>query len=395
MKKTRLVDKEDNEVVATKFGQLVVANRNDDISVRFEYGNSSHDVDTTASGSAAVSNANSMATLTSGAEISRAIISSKRHVVYHPGHEIQAYFTAILNPATDAASYLRAGIYDDDDGFYLGYDADDFRVACRSGGVTTTVSQSAFNKDRVGGAGGQYNKSSFNLDTSKLNIYRITYGWLGIAPIAFSVYGGQDRGWITMHVFDLGNTQAIPSTESPSNHVRMEAGRSAGSGNAVSLSTASWNAGSTGVSSSTGHRGFSQKFEITASAGVTGYMGTIRNNTTHLTKANKIRAELTYFGASTDGNKSVNFELIKNAVLASTSYTDTDSNNSVIAYDTAGTASAGTSEMTFPMQKIDTLPFDMSNQHISLLPGETLSITARGSANNTVTVSLRWKEIFS
>ena len=264
--RVRLVDKEDNEVVATKFGQLVTAQRSDDISVRFEYGNSSYDVDTTASGSAAISNANSMATITSGQGVSRAIIASKRHVIYHPGHEIQVHFTAIFNPDTDSSSYLRGGVYDDDNGFYLGYERDDFGVACRAAGSNIIVTQSNFNKDRVDGSGGVYNKSQFTLDTSNLNIYRITYGWLGTAPVSFSVYGGQDRGWITLHIFDLPNTQAAPSTESPSNHVRMEVGRSAGSSNAVSMSTASWNAGSTGDPGITGHRGFSKKFEIAASA---------------------------------------------------------------------------------------------------------------------------------
>lgn len=393
--RVRLVDKEDNEVMITKFGKLMTARRHDNVLVRFEYGNSTYDVDMTASGSAVISNANSMATIASGEGVSRAIITSKHHVTYHPGHEIQVFFTTIFNPDTDAGSYLRAGIYDDDNGFYVGYHGGDFGIAYRAAGVTTFINQTVFNKDRVDGAFGSYNKSSFNLDKSKLNIYRITYGWLGIAPVSFAVYGGQDRGWVTMHILDVGNSQIVPTTASPSNHIRMEAGRSASSGNSVSLSTASWNGASTGGSDEAGIRSFSRKFELAAAANTTTYMGSIRNNATHLTKNNKIPLRLSYFGASTDGTKSVNFELIKNASLTGSGYVDIDSNNSIVAWDISATLSGGTSAMTFPMQKIDTLPMDMSNQHVDLLPGESLSITARGSGGSTVAVSLRWKEMFA
>jgi hypothetical protein len=391
----RLVDKEDNEVLVTKFGQMLTATRHDDILVRFEYGNSDLDVVLDSSGSATVTNSNSLSTITTGIEVSQAKITSLAHVTYHPGHEIETYFTCGFNPGTDSGSYLRAGIHDDNDGFYIGYNGSSFGVAKRTGGVTTFIEQADFNGDTVDGSGGRGNRSQFSLDTSKINIYRITYGWLGAAPISFAVYGGQDRGWLTMHIVDNINLSIVPTTESPSNHIRMEAGRTASSGSIISMFTASWNAASTGTRNGIGSRFFTQDFEITAAANTTNYVGTIRNNPTHLTKENKVRTELTFFGIATDGSKNQKTRLVKNASLTGANYTEKDANNSVSSYDISATISGGVTQMTFPMQKIDTLSFDATEQKIELFPGETLSITTRGSAASTISMSLRWKEVFS
>jgi hypothetical protein len=393
--RVRLADKEDNEVLVTKFGQLVVTNRHDDVLVRFEYGNSTNDVTLDSSGTATVTNSNSLTTITTGQGVGQAKITSKEHVTYHPGHEIEIFFTAGFNSGEDTGAYLRAGVHDDDDGFFIGYDGPNFGIGRRSGGTTTFINQTEFDRDRVDGGNIRYNKSRFKLDTSKLNIYRITYGWLGAAPVSFAVYGGQDRGWITMHIIDDINEAAIPTIESPSNHIRMEAGRTASSGNAISIFTSSWNASSTGRQNSAGSRYFAQDFELTAAANVVNYVGTIRNKSTHQTKDNKVRTEISFFGAATDGNKNQKFNLVKNASLTGPSYTDIDTDNSVTDYDISATISGGSNEMTFPMQKIDTISFNMEEQHLHLLPGETLSITTRGSAASNVVASLRWKEVFS
>ena len=134
--RVRLVDKEDNEVLVTKFGQIVTTQRHDDISVRFEYGNSTLDVSVDVSGSATITNSNSVSTVTSGTEVSQAKLTSNAHVNYHPGHEIEVFFTCGFNPGEDDGSYLRAGVHDEDNGFYIGYNGSDFGIARRIGGVT-------------------------------------------------------------------------------------------------------------------------------------------------------------------------------------------------------------------------------------------------------------------
>jgi hypothetical protein len=361
--------------------------------VRFEYNNSPYDTATSSTGSATVTNANSMAICTTGSGIGSATIRSDHTVVYHPAHEIYAYFTAIFTENGDDGSYQRIGLFDDNDGFGLGFEGSTFGVFKRAGGTQTTTIQANFNKNRLDGSKGNDEKHSrFNLDHTKMNIFRIAYGWLGIAPCEFSVYGGQDRGWITFHVIDESNKSTQPTIDSPSAHMNMEAGRSASSGNAISISTGSWSAGGTGERSTAGHRHFTQAFTKTVAANSTTYLGTISNVSTYQGKTNKIPLILTHIGISTEGTKPAEIKIIKDAVLVDTSASSVNANSSIVSVDTSGSASAGTVVMPFPMAKADTLGEDLIEQNLMLHPSETFTITGNSTASNDVEVTLRWRE---
>lgn len=392
--KTMIVSSTNDHVFVSRYGQLIVGQYLEQILCKFDYSNSTHDVTATTSGTGATSNANAMATVSCGAGVGLGKLVSTRYVAYRPAHEVHTYFTALFSSGQDANTYQRIGLYDITEGFWLGYSGTSFGVAYRTGTTDTFIASISFNKDKLDGTG----SSGFTLDTTKLNQYKINYGWLGAAPITYSVYGGNSLGWIVFHVIDPTNTLTVPITLSPSNPITMEAGRTSGAG-AVTLSTASWNAGTVqGEHTHAGHRVFASKISATLSAGVTSYVVTFQNKTTYQSKTNKVLIQATLIGIATDGTKTVTFDFYKNSTLTGTSYTDVDTANSVCSYDVAGTISAnGKYELSIPLAKIDSRVIDVGvgHVHLELEPGETMTISAVSAAANDVVISFRWEEYFS
>jgi len=59
--------------------------------------------------------------------------------------------------------------------------------------VDTKIPQSAWNIDRMNGAGGVTNPSSFNLDLSKMQMFYIDYSWYGAGPIRWGFRGANGQ----------------------------------------------------------------------------------------------------------------------------------------------------------------------------------------------------------
>jgi len=76
-----------------------------------------------------------------------------------------------------------------------------FGVVLRDNGTDTFVAQSNFNLDTLDGNG----QSGFNIDLSKSNIYQISFQFLGVGVVEFSVYKG-DGSTIPFHRFENANT---------------------------------------------------------------------------------------------------------------------------------------------------------------------------------------------
>lgn len=376
----------------TRYGQQVTGARHDAILCRFEYSNSTNDVTVTTTGTGTSSNSNSQAVASTGAGVGKCTFDTVRLTAYRPAHEVYFFGSAVFSTGA-ANTTQRFGPFDDNDGFYFGYSGTTFGVSYRKGGSSTFIAQSSWNKDKCDGTG----ISGFNLDPTKNNQYKLIYGWLGIAPISFYVYGGESRGWIIVHVVDFTNTQTTPSILSPSSRIRWEVERTSGAG-AVTIAVGCVSAGSTqGVHSHAGHRVFAGSAAVTLTAGVETLIAVFRNKTTYQSKTNKVCVEAVFMGASTDGTKNVRFVLKKNATITGGAWTDVNTANSVIDVNTTATFASGTQEMVIPMLKTDTLALDLGagHFHLELLPGETMTITGYSAAANGVEVAFRWKEYFA
>ena len=146
-------------------------------------------------------------------------LSSIEPLRYIPGHEAYAYFTTIFTTGV-ANSTQWAGVFDSVDGFAVGYNGTTFSILHRIDSSDSTVAQSSFNIDRLDGTG----PSRITLDSTKMNIFRISYGWLGTAPITFEICR-KDGQWFPFHMIQRANEESVPSIYNPVLPLTMEIGR--------------------------------------------------------------------------------------------------------------------------------------------------------------------------
>lgn len=169
-----------------------------------------------------------------------------RNITYNPHAESYAAFTAIFTTGV-ANSYQRIGLYDDNNGFFIGYEGTSFGVTKRSGASDTTTDQASFSADTLTGqTGSGYKRNGVveAADFTKDNLFRIRFGWLGAAPIYFEILS-PDGEWVTFHVIKHPNTLAVPSIQNPNLPLRLHIKKTTAGATNLTISTACWAAGTT------------------------------------------------------------------------------------------------------------------------------------------------------
>lgn len=324
------------------FGDQYVAQRSSYMEVMFPYGILTDIVTTSASGSGAqVTAASSSAKLEAGTtETGTAKIETKRNLRYIPGHESYAYFTVAFTGGTASNSTQWIGLFDDEDGFAIGYENTSFSILYRSNitgsVVNTTVASTAFNIDKLDGTG----PSGITIDPTKINIFKISYGWLGVAPAIFSIMKN-DGTWYPFHKIKLPNSLATPSLSTPVVPMRAEITKTAGSGATnLAILTSSWAAGQIGEPAPVNKRTFGTSVTgVSVSNSTEGPLISLESQSTFKTKTNKTTAELAYISISSD--KQTTFKIYKNpSSLTGASFGQVDSNSSIYV-DTSATAFSG------------------------------------------------------
>lgn len=165
---------------------------------------------------------------------------------YTAGAEIYAIFTAAFTGTGGGTSYHRIGLYDDNDGFFIGYEGATFVIGVRKGGVTTETQSSSFSEDDLtGGASSLFTRggSPEALNPALINVWRIRFGWVGSAPIEFQVMA-PDGHWVTFHKILQPNSDNEPSIAQADLPVTCDV-NSGSSGSALSILTNCWAAGTT------------------------------------------------------------------------------------------------------------------------------------------------------
>lgn len=391
-----LIDRDGQSGDFSGYGQQITAERRDDILVKFTFSNSSEDVAETITGTGATSNASSQAIVSTGADVGTARISSRRFVSYRPSHDIHSIGTFVFPSANiDANTYQYGGLLKTEDAIAFGRSGTEFGILYRAFSVDTFIPQTTWNKDKVDGTG----VSGYTLDPTKLNQYRVKFGFLGVAPIILQVHGGLDNGWITVHVIDKANSQTGSIFRNPAFPMAIEVGRTAGSG-AVTVNTGSWAAGVTeGKHSHAGHRIFAGEKAKTLVAGAETYIATFENKSTYLGQTNTVSASAVFLSFTTDGTKPVRFRGYSSMTL-STSYNPVDVNtaNSVMAIDISSTSfSGGKFEFPVGLATIDSQALDVGSGHfhLELNPGERFTFTGFSVNASDVTLGARWEEFHS
>jgi hypothetical protein len=377
----------------TVFGDAIVAGRETQINVQFQYNISTYDVTTTTVDTGTVTQSEHTAIVSTGSGVSgSATVHSVDSLRYIPGHEGYALFTTIFSTPVDGVNQ-KIGIYDDENGFYLGFIGLDFVVGRRRDGIDFLTYQSEFNLNKLDGSGREWTA----VDFTKGNVWRITYGWLGFATINFEVME-KDGSWTAFHKIEYPNNFTETNIGNPVLPIRMKVLKTNGTATAnVTLTTGSWNAGIVNGLSECCNRyqSFSATAAITAANSLHNIF-TLKSVSSFQTLTNKVRTIALFLSAACDGTKLTSVRLIKNATLGVTAtYTYIDSGNSTIQYDTTSTTvSSGTTLLTLQLGKTDSKTIDLEGLFVSMYPNDTLTFAAISLLATDVSISTRWKEEF-
>jgi hypothetical protein len=227
------------------FGRVVVSAPNNDIDVQFFRGAPESLVDVTTANSATATQNVGGALFASSTNASGSVQGvSKFTTLYRSGFEVYAMFTAAFT-AGIASSFMRLGLYDANNGFFIGYEGTSFGVTVRNATSDTTVAKASFSEDALtGAAGSRFTRAGTPeaIDLTKLNVFRIRFGWLGSAPTYWEVMA-PDGHWVTFHKTLFPNLQASPSIRNADLPMTLDITKTAAAATDLQIQTDCWGAG--------------------------------------------------------------------------------------------------------------------------------------------------------
>ena len=232
------------------FGQLVIANRYNQFEINYDTTDpdSISEITVTKTSGGDASNLNGQAVFTSNANTNGGVKAvTNLSTTYRPNSETYAAFTAIWPSGGLANSYQRIGIYDANNGFFIGYEGTAFGITLRKAAVDSFIAQAAWNVDTLtGGVGSKYTRNGVPeaIDFTKDNLFRLRYGWLGAAPIYWEVLS-PDGEWVLFDIYRHPNTTGGTTINNPDLPMTLDIKKTAAGATVLTMNTACWAAGTT------------------------------------------------------------------------------------------------------------------------------------------------------
>lgn len=230
------------------FGSTIVVTTSTQVTARWDQTIANNQVTAAAAGGGSNSQASGILTIaSSSATTASASVQTTATVKYYTGRELYALFTAGFSTPTSANSNQRAGLYDANNGFYIGYNGTSFGVTLRNGAADTFTSSASFTDPLNGSASSKFfrNGVAEAVNFANENVYRIRFGWLGSAPTSFEILD-PDGDWVTFYTIKTPNTQTSPSIQTPNLPITMEVLKVSADATNVTVISSSWDAGTAG-----------------------------------------------------------------------------------------------------------------------------------------------------
>lgn len=398
------------------FGDTITNFRLSQISIFFSYSVPTDKVafftsgTTLATATVAAAAVNSMATIASGTNVAGFCnITTYNALQYIPGHDGIFLFTAMFNSvSTNSTAWIGpmcvpfnsrpAANTPATDAYAVGYNGTQFSILYSNSSsgstVQTIIPATTFNIDLLNGTG----PSGIVFNGSTLNVFKVQFGWLGTAPIIFSILR-QDGTWWKFHIILRPNNFTVPSIAIPMLQLRAEV-LNAGTTTGAKISTASWDASTVGQKTENIVRTY-EFFRNLPSAALTtseAPIFTIKNNSTFNFKANYMNVGLIFASGCSSGTTSIaTYRLIKNATLTGATYAVTPYSPSCVSIDNAATVTtSGTPVASFISS--NNIPFNLPLANVFdvvLAPNETLTFTGFLDVTdntNTASAAIVWQE---
>ena len=232
------------------FNNLLVCERNNQISVSFAKGQTLAPLNVTTTGGGGATVAGGEATFSSGTAANGSVIATSKAVTsYIAGFSI--YLLGSVGwqvPPTGANETAFFGLWDVvNDGIYIGYSGTTFGVAIMSGGVQSFTPRSEWNGDALdGGQSSSFTRDGLSeaINFSFHNVFRIEFAWLGSGPIFFEVLS-PDGQWVIFHTIRRPNISTFPSVENPNLPASIVITKVGADATNVTMTSSCWGAGTT------------------------------------------------------------------------------------------------------------------------------------------------------
>lgn len=235
------------------FGKLMTVNMFNDIDLNWSRDSVPANAATITTSGGSVTQANGRIQIaTSTSATGEAKVVSTDTVYYRAGGELYCLFTTAFLSTATSTSFQRIGLYTDSagtpqNGVWIGYEGTTFGLhRARGAGAITTVALASFNGDTLSGAAGSKYTSGGTpqaIDLTKFNVWRLRFGWLGVAPIKLEVLS-PDGEWVLCHSVRYPNSEAEPTIYSTELPITAHLKKSSGATD-LQLNTACWGAGTT------------------------------------------------------------------------------------------------------------------------------------------------------
>jgi hypothetical protein len=380
------------------FGANLVSQETVRVNLTFPYNIvNTRAASTAVTGSGTITYSNGKVQLNTTATVSSsASLQSRENIRYVPGQGVIARFTAIFTTGV-ANSQQEIGIGNATDGFFFGYQGASFGIFRRAAGVDTFVARASWNgDDKFDGTG----PSSATHDPTKGSPYMIQYQWLGFGAIKYYIEDPTTGEFVLVHTILYANANTDTSIRNATLPLWAKVSNTTNN-TAITLATASMSAITEGVGDWQGN-----EVRNTFSAVATGVPTTgarvfgIQNKATNVlggTNTNRVPIHLDNINIRSATANDMYVTLYLNPTTTTPTWTDLNTNTSVMQTDVAGTVTGagGTALMTFSLAGGNTLFQQIADFNIRIYPGEYLYAVAFAESGTIgCRVSLGWHEEF-
>jgi len=396
-----------NTGLISPFLDTLVAEKNADVSVQFQYNQLNTEFDlnadaTITTGDGVIQSTGSYAEASS-ASSGTATIQTRDRIRYKPGFGGYAYFTA---------SFQGAGT-----GYHGSWDdADGFAIKVSNGVMSFGYIKSGIEKGSWGGDGFDSVDTS-GIDLTKVNIYMIVFGYLGVANPTLLI---KQDNWRVLHIVLTEGRLDGTHVDNPVFPITMRAI------DGMTMKMASCSGGIIGDGNKTGNRGFAFpnqmvttgsdiQGQVTLSGTTVSTVVLFRSKASFGSKTNKVKSILSAYDfhiniPSGNNTGEVVFQIVKvNTLSGVGTWTDINTNSSIMEYDHSSTGASvtvtdGTPLITKIVEyageknggSIGSITLDAEQIGVTAYSGDIFAILAKDNAGHNVTiqVSANWSEQF-
>lgn len=348
---------------------------------------------------------------------SDSLVYTTRRLRYLPGHESYAYFTLKWDEY-DGEVDAYGGLFDENDGFMLGFYNGVFSYIRRRAGQDIVIPHTEFN--------GDYDFAKLNPDN--INIFAIKFGYLGVAPIEIYVFDPEmdttlDGKSKSMGKFKLLHQEKYTGTETNPHVINADLPIGFYVNNRLTTNNVAIGTASIEIGNINGHcseldpaardgsyvrKGFATtgtsfnivafknapQIEMIDSLLPDGTVGTSLFN-------NSIAALLKKIKIVNDGATAVSVDLYifeEDAITNTPTWNVTDQYYTMLEYSTDITVNLSLAQRvtTFVLNKVDKVTEDIRIENFLLYPGQyaVFVATSNTNMNNTMTFVNTWEEQF-